>query len=67
MLSATTLAAQMSRQVTMTSKSYTKSSTGDRPVTVDQSYIDRLHAALADARNASAHNYAASNSLYAEA
>jgi hypothetical protein len=39
---------------------------GRRPVTVDQSYIDRLHAALADARNASAHNYAASNRLYAE-
>jgi chromosome segregation ATPase len=40
---------------------------GQRPVTVDQSYIDRLHAALADARNASAHNYAASNRLLAEA
>ena len=26
---------------------------GERPVTVDQSYIDRLHAALADASSAS--------------
>jgi hypothetical protein len=40
---------------------------GVRPVTVDQSYIDRLHAALADARSDSDHNYAASNRLYAEA
>jgi hypothetical protein len=40
---------------------------GTRPVTVDQSYIDRLHATLADVRNASSHNYAASNRLYAEA
>ena len=39
---------------------------GARPVTVDQSYIDQLHAALAEARNASAHNYAASNRLYEE-
>jgi chromosome segregation ATPase len=31
---------------------------GERPVTVDQSYIDRLHAALATANNASEHNYA---------
>jgi hypothetical protein len=31
---------------------------GERPVTVDQSYIDRLHAALATANNASKHNYA---------
>lgn len=31
---------------------------GQRPVTVDQSYIDRLHAALATANNASEHNYA---------
>jgi hypothetical protein len=38
-----------------------------RPVTVDQSYIDRLHAALADAKSDSDHNYAASNRLYAEA
>jgi hypothetical protein len=30
----------------------------ERPVTVDQSYIDRLHAALATANNASKHNYA---------
>jgi hypothetical protein len=40
---------------------------GHRPVTVDQSYIDRLHAALADARSDSDHNYAASNRLLAEA
>src|ERR1700744_5029320 len=40
--------------------------TGARPVTVDQSYIDQLHAALAEARNDSAHNYAASNRLYQE-
>ena len=40
---------------------------GDRPVTVDQSYIDRLHAALAIANDASDHNYAASNQLLAEA
>ena len=40
---------------------------GERPVTVDQSYIDRLHAALADASDASAHNYAASNQFHAEA
>ena len=39
---------------------------GERPVTVDQSYIDRLHATLAEVRSASAHNYAASNRLYAE-
>jgi chromosome segregation ATPase len=32
---------------------------GQRPVTVDQSYIDQLHAALASARDASAHNHAA--------
>jgi hypothetical protein len=32
--------------------------TGARPVTVDQSYIDRLHAALATANNASERNYA---------
>ena len=32
---------------------------GQRPVTVDQSYIDQLHAALARARDASAHNHAA--------
>jgi hypothetical protein len=40
---------------------------GQRPVTVDQSYIDRLHAALAVANDASDHNYAASNRLLAEA
>src|SRR5580698_9392339 len=40
--------------------------TGERPVTVDQSYIDQLHAALAQARNNSAHNYAASNRLFQE-
>jgi|HubBroStandDraft_6_1064221.scaffolds.fasta_scaffold594018_1 hypothetical protein len=40
---------------------------GERPVTVDQSYIDRLHAALAVANDASDHNYAASNRLLAEA
>jgi hypothetical protein len=34
---------------------------GERPVTVDQSYIDRLHAALATANNASEHNYRTSN------
>jgi chromosome segregation ATPase len=41
--------------------------TGERPVTVDQSYIDRLHAALADARSASDHNYAASKRFEASA
>jgi hypothetical protein len=40
---------------------------GQRPVTVDQSYIDRLHAALTIANDASDHNYAASNRLLAEA
>jgi hypothetical protein len=35
--------------------------TGERPVTVDQSYIDRLHAALAIANDASEHNYTTSN------
>ena len=30
---------------------------GERPVTVDQSYIDRLHAALADANATSDHNF----------
>jgi hypothetical protein len=34
---------------------------GQRPVTVDQSYIDRLHAALAIANDASEHNYTTSN------
>jgi hypothetical protein len=32
-----------------------------RPVTVDQSYIDRLHAALTDASSASDHNFTTSN------
>ena len=40
---------------------------GGRPVTVDQSYIDQLHAALAEANDASAHNFAASNRLLSEA
>jgi hypothetical protein len=40
---------------------------GQRPVTVDQSYVDRLHAALAIANDASDHNCAASNRLLAEA
>ena len=34
---------------------------GERRVTVDQSYIDRLHAALTDASSASDHNYTTSN------
>jgi hypothetical protein len=41
--------------------------TGARPVTVDQSYIDQLHAALAEARDASAHNYTASNRFQSSA
>ena len=41
--------------------------TSERSVTVDQSYIDRLHAALAEARDASAHNYAASKRFQASA
>jgi hypothetical protein len=41
--------------------------TGARPVTVDQSYIDQLHAALAKARDASAHNYAACDKFQASA
>ena len=40
---------------------------GERPVTVDQSYIDQLHAALADVRSASIHNYNASNQWEAKA
>jgi hypothetical protein len=40
---------------------------GARPVTVDQSYIDQLHAALNEARSASAHNYAASKRFEASA
>jgi hypothetical protein len=34
---------------------------GERRVTVDQSYIDQLHAALTDASSASDHNYSTSN------
>jgi gas vesicle protein len=41
--------------------------TGARPVTVDQSYIDQLHAALADVRSASIHNYNSSNQWKAKA
>ena len=63
----TTLAAQMSGQGNVNAKSYARSSTVERPVTVDQSYIDQLHAALAIANDASDHNYAASNQLHAEA
>jgi hypothetical protein len=40
---------------------------GHRTVEVDQSYIDRLHATLADASSASDHNFAASNQFHAEA
>jgi hypothetical protein len=40
---------------------------GQRPVTVDQSYIDQLHAALASAREASAHNHAACDQFQASA
>jgi hypothetical protein len=38
---------------------------GQRPVTVDQSYIDQLHAALNDASSASDHNFTASNQFHA--
>ena len=38
-----------------------------RPVTVDQSYIDRLHAALDDAKANSAHNYKTADQYHAEA
>jgi hypothetical protein len=41
--------------------------TGEQPVTVDQSYIDRLHAALDEARANSAHNYQTANQFHAEA
>ena len=41
--------------------------TGERPVTVDQSYIDRLHAALDAANDASIHNYNAANQWEAQA
>ena len=40
---------------------------GTRPVTVDQSYIDQLHAALDDARANSAHNYKTADQFHAEA
>jgi hypothetical protein len=41
--------------------------TGERPVTVDQSYIDQLHAALAQAKNNSDHNYAVCDQWEAKA
>jgi chromosome segregation ATPase len=40
---------------------------GERPVTVDQSYIDRLHAALDEARANSAHNYKTADQFHTEA
>jgi hypothetical protein len=40
---------------------------GTRPVTVDQSYIEQLHAALDDARANSAHNYKTADQFHAEA
>ena len=40
---------------------------GERPVTVDQSYIDQLHAALAEARADSAHNTITADQFHAEA
>ena len=40
---------------------------GERPVTVDQSYIDRLHAALAKPARTSAHNYKTADQFHAEA
>lgn len=40
---------------------------GQQPVTVDQSYIDQLHAALADAKANSAHNYKTADQFHAEA
>jgi len=36
---------------------------GERPVKVDQSYIDRLHAALTEARATAAHNHKVADSL----
>jgi hypothetical protein len=39
----------------------------ERPVTVDQSYIDRLQAALDEARANSAHNYKTADQFHAEA
>jgi hypothetical protein len=41
--------------------------TGARPVAVDQSYIDQLHAALAEARADSTHNYKTADQFHAEA
>ena len=40
---------------------------GQRPVTVDQSYIDQLHAALATANANSTHNYNTADQFHAEA
>jgi hypothetical protein len=40
---------------------------GTRSATVDQSYIDRLHAALADANANSAHNYKTADQFHDEA
>ena len=40
---------------------------GERPATVDQSYIDRLHAALAKLDANSAHNYKTADQFHAEA
>ena len=57
----------MSKQPTISRQVVHQIFTGDRPVTVDQSYIDRLHAALAEASSASIHNYNASNQWEAKA
>ena len=59
MLWGTTLAAQMTQTANQRREIVHQILYGERPVTVDQSYIDQLHAALATARDASAHNYAA--------
>jgi hypothetical protein len=40
---------------------------GQRPVTVDQSYIDQLHAAVATANANSIHNYNTADQFHAEA
>lgn len=40
---------------------------GERPVTVDQSYIDRLHAALANANATSDHNFDKAELFHSEA
>ena len=40
---------------------------GQRPVTVDQSYIDQLEGALADAQSASQHNFGAADAFELEA